>query len=152
MFVHILNMTLNRPHRQTGNFGKEKNLLLLHGIRFYLKISELMNHLELDNWLNQKKHIYLTSCVTWKSTYCVPTNIFITSLFHEDATQQKYFIRPHVSSSKLLNEFNLRARCVWLPSLNATRNWRLLIIAFFIWRNSPQWARASSFTGFLDHT
>ena len=24
--------------------------------------------------------------------------------------------------------------------------------AFFIWRKSPQWARASSFTRFLDHT
>jgi hypothetical protein len=46
-----------------------------------------MNHLEMDNWVNQKKHIYLTSYVTWKSTYCVPTNIFITSPFHEDKTQ-----------------------------------------------------------------
>ena len=25
-------------------------------------------------------------------------------------------------------------------------------ILFFLWRNSPQWARASSFTRFLDHT
>jgi len=23
---------------------------------------------------------------------------------------------------------------------------------FFVWRNSPQWARASSFMRFLDHT
>ena len=28
----------------------------------------------------------------------------------------------------------------------------IIIIFFFIWRNSPQWARASSFTRFLDHT
>ena len=29
---------------------------------------------------------------------------------------------------------------------------RTYLLSFFIWRNSRQWARASSFTRFLDHT
>ena len=29
---------------------------------------------------------------------------------------------------------------------------RISLFSNFIWRNSPQWARASSFTRFLDHT
>jgi hypothetical protein len=42
---------------------------------------------------------------------------------------------------------NIGARCRWVKSDRLAR-----IVIFLFWPNSPQWARASSFTRFLDHT
>jgi len=58
-----------------------------------------------------------------------------------------------------LNTFQQMKWFVWnfvrRPCHKETRNFRLSLLFSIIvcfWRDSPQWARASSFTRFLDHT
>jgi len=43
-------------------------------------------------------------------------------------------------------------RCVSPDTVLTELSWQLIWLHFLIWRNSPQWARVSSFTRFLDHT
>jgi len=69
------------------------------------------------------------------------TNIYIPNF--ESLCKQYYNIQRQLVTSS--------AHDFWLPF-----NWHIIfslpLLFFFIWHNSPQWARASSFTRLLDYT
>jgi len=58
-------------------------------------------------------------------------------------TLEKKGCYHHMISTRLNNTENRSA---------VLENIEYLIFFFFVWHNSPQWARTSSFTRFLDHT
>ena len=60
----------------------------------------------------------------------------------------KYLLRYQVYFNTFFIKNQERIRCA-LVNILGTNNHNLF---FFFWRSSPQWARASLFTRFLDHT
>ena len=74
-----------------------------------------------------------------------PISDYIQQLQETD-THSPGEIRTHNPNKRAAADPRLRPRGQWGRLL------RYIYIFFFFWRNSPQWARASSFTRFLDHT
>jgi hypothetical protein len=71
-----------------------------------------------------------------------------------DGDITKPFLFPSVTSATHIDDCRtqLTPFCTDSPFTLIHPHSRTLTRIWFIWHNSPQWARASSFTRFLDHT